>query len=171
MMPTNGGVQPLGGARRLTLRYDTLSYALETPDGETVTLAGYRRGAGCPISVEIEVESAWAEWSEDSPSGQQQAELTTHRYLAATMRAERLLRRNLLLAVLPGLEQKAADMLAVDQGPWESILVELGWWQPAEEARPAGEAAAGGPGPSTGSPASPDSSAPTTGSRSRTRRR
>lgn len=156
-MPGPNGVALIGGARRLRVTYETKTYQIETPDGETVALAGYVRGAGCPISVEIEVEGAWAEWSEDSPTNDDHASLTAHRYLAKTNRAERLLRRNLLCAVIPGLATEAADVLAADAGPWEAVLVELGWWQPAEQPSE-GEAAAGDSSPSTGSPASPDSS-------------
>jgi len=153
------------GARRLRVSYDTLTYAVEGTDGATTSLAGYRRGPGCPISVEIEVEGAYAEYSEDRPPADAETEMTTERYVAASMRAARLLRRNLLLAVVPGLDRAAADLFASDGGPWESILVELDWWA-APEAVPEGEAAAGDPSPSSGSPASPDSSAATTGSRS-----
>jgi hypothetical protein len=155
------------GPRRLRVTYDTLTYTVAAPDGETAALAGYRRGAGCPISVEIEVEGAYAEYSEDRPSDEDQASMTTERYVAIAMRAARLLRRNLLCAVLPGLDRQVADVLAADGGPWESILVELDWWD-APGATTKGEVHAGVQSPSTGSPASPDSSAPTTGSRSRT---
>lgn len=170
-MASPNGIAMLGAPRRLRVTHDTLTYTVETPDGETVSLAGYKRGPGCPISVEIEVEGAWAEWSEDTPTADERSSLTPHRYLAKTMRAERMLRRNLLLAALPGLDQTVADVLSNDGGPWESILVDLGWWQPTEATPDEGEAQAADPSPSTGSAASPDSSAPTTGSRSRTSRR
>jgi len=165
-MASPNGVTTLG-ARRLRVTYDTITYTVETPDGETVALAGYKRGTGCPISVEIEIEGAWAEWSEDSPSAEQRETATPHRYMAAMMRAERLLRRNLLCAALPGLEQAAADVLAADGGPWEGILAELGWWQQTE-ATAEGEAEAGAVTASTGEPASPASS-PSTRARTRSR--
>lgn len=155
-MASPNGVTALG-ARRLRVTYDTITYTVETPDGETVTLAGYTRGSGCPISVEIDVEGAWAEWSEDTASEDDRATLTSHRYLAKTMRAERMLRRNLLCAVVPGLAQAAADVLSNDGGPWEDVLTELGWWQKTEPA-PAGEAVAGDSTPPTGEPDSPASS-------------
>lgn len=170
-MSDQNGTALLPLARRpLRVVSETITYPIETDDGETVTLAGYRRGPGCPITIEIEVEGAWAEWSEDSPTDEDRAALTSHRYLAKTMRAERLLRRNLLCAVIPGLDQRVADVVAADGGPWEGILAELGWWQKAGDSAE-GEAGAGDSSPPIGSPASPDSSAPTTASRSRTRRR
>jgi hypothetical protein len=162
---------PNGLSAVLRIRSDTTTYPVEDADGETTLLAGYHKGASCPISVEIEVEEAWAEWSEDTPSDDERPSLTPHRFLAKTMRAERLLRRNLLCAAIPGLERGAADVAASDGGPWERILVELGWWQATGEAAPEGEAAAGDSDGSTGSPASPDSSEPTTASRSRTAKR
>lgn len=164
------GAALLGASRRLRVTYETKTYAVELSEDETVTLAGYVRGAGCPISVEIEVEGAWAEWSEDSPTDEERATLTPHRYVAKTMRAERLLRRNLLVACIPGMAQETADVLAADSGPWESILVELGWWQKSEPASE-GEATAGDSSLPTGSPASVESSPPTTASRSRTSKR
>lgn len=171
-MVSPNGVVPLRGARSLRVVYDTFTYALELPDGETVSLAGYRRGPGCPISVEIEVEGAWAEWSEESPTDEERGDpnadppvpgtLTGHRYIAKLMRAERLLRRNLLCAVLPGLSPEMADVLAADAGPWEDILVELGWWSRSTEQAAEGEVLAGGQTESpTGAPASPASASPT----------
>jgi hypothetical protein len=168
LMASPNGVTLLGASRRLRVTYDTITYTVETPDGETVSLAGYKRGAGCPISVEIEVEGAWAEWSEDTPTDTDRTALTPHRYLAKTMRAERMLRRNLLLAAVPGLDHAAADVLSNDGGAWEPILIELGWWTTTTEASTEGEAVAADPSPSTGSAASPDFSPPSTASRSRT---
>lgn len=169
MAGPNGTAWP-GAPRVLRITYDTKTYALETPDGETTTLAGYKKGTGCPISVEIETEAAWATWSEDSPTDEDRATLTTHRYLAKTMRAERMLRRDLLCAVIPGLQREAADVLAGDAGPWETILSELGWWA-TTEADDTGEAAAGDSSLPTGSEESPASSPPTMASRSRTSKR
>lgn len=166
-MPGPNGSQ----SRVLRISSETISYPVEAADGETTMLNGYVKGAGCPISVEIEVENAWAEWSEDSPSDDARATMTPQRYLAAAMRAERLIRRNLLCAVIPGLDRASADVLASDGGPWEQLLVELGWWTARAEAPPEGEAGAGDPIPSTGSPASPGSSERTTASRSRTAKR
>lgn len=164
------GVALLGAGRRLRVSYETITYTVETPDGETVSLAGYVKGAGCPIGVEIDVEGAWAEWSEDVPTDEDRAALTSRRYFAKMMRAERMLRRNLLCAVIPGLSKETAELLAVDDGPWEGILAELGWWQKTEqpEETAEGEAAAGEPTPSTGDTDSPASSPPT---RARTRSR
>jgi hypothetical protein len=163
-------------SRRLRVTYDTLTYTVELGSGETVALAGYRRGTASPISVEIEVEGAWAEWSEETPSDDERAALTEHRYLAKRLRADRLLRQNLLCAVLVDeqgkpLSKEIAAVLASDAGPWESVLVDLGWWTVIREATTTGEANAGEPALSTGSPALPDSSARTTDSRSRTVKR
>lgn len=158
-MSSPNGVALLG-ARRLRVAYETKTYIVEAPDGETVSLAGYVRGPGCPISVEIGVEDAWAEWSEDVPSREDQEAMTNHRILARTNRAWRMLRSTMLCAVIPGLPKPAADLLAIDDGPWEGVLVELGWWAKAEptEQIPEGEAEAGDSSLSTGSPASADSS-------------
>lgn len=167
------GTALLGAGRLLRVKYDTLTYTVETPDGETVALNGYKRGAGCPVEIEIEFDAAWAEWSESIPTDDERAAFTSRRYMSKMMAAERNLRRNLLEAVIPGLTREAAAVLAGDDGPWQDILVELGWWermepQAQEDGDVEGEAVAGDPSLSTGSPASPDSSPPTTASRSRT---
>jgi hypothetical protein len=72
--------------------------------------------------------------------------------------------------VIPGLRQEAAAVLASDEGPWETILNELGWWG-VVEADDTGEADAGDSSLPTGSEESPASSPPTTASRSRTSKR
>lgn len=165
------GVRALPVERELLrVTPDTITYPIERDDGETVALKGYRRGPGCPISVAIEIEEAWADWEDERPTEDDRTTLRAHRYLARLNRAERLLRRGLLQAAIPGLEDTDANILAADDGQWQAILVELGWWQamPADDGAEADDGPESGAEASvpTGEPASADSSAsmaPTTG--------
>jgi hypothetical protein len=57
-------------------------------------------------------------------------------------RAERLLRRDLLCATIPGLTTDQAGVLAADDGEWKALLVDLGWWLADEAAAEEDEDAA-----------------------------
>lgn len=152
---------------------DTIPYTFERADGSTLSLDGYKKGPACPLTVAIEVDEALAAVDENEPTDEDRAALSPRRYLAKLMYAERVLRREMLQAVIPGLATEDANLLAADGGPWQDILIELGWRRPDAEATPtdadedddAGEAPAGA---ETGPDASPASSPPT---RARTRAR
>jgi hypothetical protein len=98
--------------------------------------------------------------------------LSPRRYLANLMYAERVLRREMLQAVIPGLAIEDANLLCADGGPWQAILVELGWRRPDAETidaedgtDDAGEAPAG----ATTGPADSPASSPRTRARTRSR--
>lgn len=176
-MSGKNGVTALPSARKpLVLRSETLTYTIERDDGETVALAGYKKGPGCPLPILIEVDEALATVSENEPTAEEAGSagdptadppipptpgtISPQRYYARLMYAERTLRRMMLQAVIPGLTIEDANVLASDEGPWKEILIELGWRQPdevlaAQEEAPDPEA----PGlvVSTGQPESPAS--------------
>jgi hypothetical protein len=132
-MPGRNGLAALPGARRpIKLVAETITYTFELADGETVALAGYRKGPSCPVTVLIAVDDALATLSENEPAAESRDTFTSSRYLASLNYAERTLRREMLMAVLPGLSPEAANILAADGGAWKEILVELGWRQSDE---------------------------------------
>lgn len=147
------------GMRILFVVPQTITYTVERADGETVALAGYCKGPTCPVPVAIEVERAWAEWEAASPTAQDAAAMKPHAYLSAMNAAERMLRRDILAAVIPGLDMDAANVLAADEGEWETILSELGWWTVAAAAEDDADPEATAPAASapTGAASSPDS--------------
>lgn len=178
LMAGRNGVALLPGAhRRLSLRSETITYELEDEGGEVVTLAGYKKGPGCPISILIAVDDALAELAENEPTDEERPTFTTNddgteitvpgtlpirRYLAKAQTAERTLRREMLQAVIPGLTTAQANVIASDDGPWKDILVELGWRMPDDvPAEDAGEGEVVGLAASTGQPDSPDFVSPT----------
>lgn len=139
----------------------TITYTVEGEDGETVALAGYCKGPSCPVPVAIEIEAAWAAWEEAQPDEDKRVSMKPHAYLAAMNAAERILRRDLLQAAIPGLDADRANVLAADEGAWEAILGELGWWAIAEASDdPEAPAPAGDTAP-TGAPSSQDVLPPT----------
>lgn len=146
-------------ASRTPLRVVPESRTLTIDTGEeTLELAAYPKGPACPITVLIAEQEAYAEWNDATPTDEERAHLTPRRYAARVMRAEYQWRRDLLMAVVPGLSEEQAGVLASDDGPWRDILVELGWL----EALPAAEddadpEAQGGADTSAGPTASPDS--------------
>lgn len=148
----------------IKLAPETITYTFERPDGELVSLAGYKKGPGCPVSVAIEVDEALATVEENEPNAEDEQALAPRRYLARLLYAERTLRREMLQAVIPGLTSEDANLLASDGGPWQDILVELGWRQPnAESIAADGDDDAGeaGAGASIGPDGSPASASPT----------
>lgn len=155
----------------------TISYPFEI-NGETVILDGYMK-AGCPIDVAIAYDEALVESEAEQPTAAERGSpgdptadppvpptpgtISVQAYYTKLMRAERMLRRALLCAVIPGLaannDFRAANVLAADDGPYEQILVELGWW--TRVTAPADEGVgpeAGGEAVTSGDAASPDSS-------------
>ena len=167
MSGRNGLAVLPGRARVLHVVPKTITYTVERADGETVALAGYCKGPSCPVPVAIEVERAWAEWEAAQPDANASASMKPHAYLAAINAAERMLRRELLIAAIPGLDMDAANVLAADDGEWESILAELGWWTAAAaegDADP--EATAPAASAPTGAASSPDLQPPTQASMS-----
>lgn len=125
--------------RRIKAVPDFKKYEFEFPergDPEKTfiqNLVGYVRGPGCPVPIMIETEQAWAIWEEGRPSEAELRDASLSK-MAEVVAAERVLRRELLCAVLPGLEPDEANYLCNDDGPWREILSELGWWSSPTEA-------------------------------------
>jgi len=132
MANRNGPATLPGKARVLHVLPKTITYTVDS-DAETLALAGYIKGPSCPVPVSIEIERAWAEWEAGQPSVEERDAMNPHAYLATMNAAERILRRDLLMAAIPGLDADQANVLAADGGEWESILGELGWWGVAED--------------------------------------
>lgn len=178
------GVATLPSAhRKIVLKADTITYTFERPDGETVSLAGYKKGPGCPIPILIAVDEAIASMRENEPTDEETGTagdpfasppipptpgtLSPRRYLAKLNYAERTGRREMLQAVIPGLGVEDANLLGADGGPWKEILIELGWRETDEAMAArileadADPEALGEASPSTGPTASPDSASAT----------
>jgi hypothetical protein len=98
----------------------------DRPETVVRTFKAYVKGDRCPVWVEIEAQSAWEDWRQASYSGIGEDGSPTYEY---NYRAERVLRRDLLRAVIEGLDQQEADVLGADGGPWDLILEKLGWYQ------------------------------------------
>lgn len=131
---------PLSGRRRLHAVPQTREYEIER-GGEVVVLNGYIQGPSCPISVAIEVQAAEDDYVMATGSLLQAIKLpdgTTQQRLRPGTRTVDLTapamrrRQAMLCAVIRGLAEEEANVLAADGGEWEPILVELGWWKPAE---------------------------------------
>lgn len=128
-MSGRNGLAVVPGAQRiLHVVPRTTTYAVERADGETVMLAGYHKGPTCPVPVNIEVDRVWAEWEAGQPTEDERESMHSRAMLAKINMVARVLHRDLLVAVIPGLEHDEANVLAADGGQWESILGELGWW-------------------------------------------
>lgn len=86
-------------------------------DGETVVLRGYVSGRRCPARVKAEAARAVRDNPSTGPDGFDFGGHLTQL-------------RELLLAVVEGLEDDEADLLAGDDGPTgaTAILGLLGWW-------------------------------------------
>jgi len=163
MAGRNGAAALPGMPRILRVVPQTTTYTVERPDGETVALAGYHKGPTCPIPVAIEVDAAYETWESAQPTPEERQKLKPRAFLALANRTELVFRRDLLCAVIPGLEMDAANALCCDGGQYEQILTELGWLDaPAaadeDTADPEAPAPADAP---TGAPSSPDSTLPT----------
>lgn len=119
---------------------------------------------------QIDAEAAWDAWraavyvpntegvtETDPETGEVTTPETIYRDNPA---AEVALRRDMLLAVVKGLEEQDAYVMARDGGDWFPILQDLGWWgTPTEEASGDPEAVGEAADP-TGSASSPDSTVP-----------
>lgn len=184
----------LGARRRVNARPKTIEFEVETVNDGVQVLKGYCRGRAdgygpCPTNVTIEVSAAFDVWREKAyrPATDKERRAWDDHVAACAERGEapgespiddeglifdvsqeaRLtLHRDLLLAVMPGLDQQTASVLAGEDGDWEAILTDLGWFSPTptdavEAAGPEGEGEA--PSPPTGASSSP-ASAPSTAS-------
>ena len=124
------------GRRKLVLASRYILYELETEDGEKATLKGYCDGPGLPVPVAIALDEAWADWEDARKPYVEAIEakaLTDSRALATSNRIERIFRRDMLQAAIPGLSEDMANILASDNGGWNEMLREMGHWKTAPE--------------------------------------
>jgi hypothetical protein len=110
----------------------------DDPDTVVVELKAWPKGERCPSWVAVQVavvhdaytDAVQAEAQRQAESGARGPSVHGMMDAIATMRKE------LLCAVIEGLEEHEASLLVEDGGPWETILTNLNWWhvrQPDEE--------------------------------------
>lgn len=129
-MPQPNGILelPTGAPKRLLkTRPRTREYEVERDDGPA-TLTGYYSGDACPIWVTIEVQSAVDEYT-SAGSAIDRGSTRLADWIGPAMRQ----RKAILCAVIRGLTEEEADVMAADGGDWQDVLVELGWWTVAAE--------------------------------------
>lgn len=98
----------------------------------TEIFIGYEKGGSTPTTVQVEVDKVDTEYSQNLPTDEEQKTLTPFELGDKWRRLNMLLRRNLLLAVIRGLDVDDASNLATDKpdgslGDGHKILVMLGW--------------------------------------------
>lgn len=107
-----------------------------TPPTITQIYVGYSKGAGCPVPVQIEVDGIETEYEAQIPTPEERGEnssLSINELVDKWRRANFLLRRNLLLAVIKNLDPDDANVLANEAGGGREILIKLGWVSAPEE--------------------------------------
>lgn len=184
-MSTKNGVAegPPLGRRRVVAIPKTMVFEIDVirrGKPTTIEVTGYVKGA-CKVWVEAQVQAAWDEWEDASyvdnvdqievdaldPETNAVAKTTPARIFKRSRRAEAMLRRDMLLAVVEGLEEQDADLLAQEDGGWLDILRDLGWWRKASAEEATGDPEAVGEADApTGTPSSPTpaiTTGPTTG--------
>lgn len=93
----------------------------------TKIFVGYEKGSGTPVPVQIEVDQIETEYIENLPTDEESKTLSASQYADKWRRVNMLLRRNLLLAVIRGLDPDSANMLAHEDAQGREILERLGW--------------------------------------------
>jgi hypothetical protein len=122
------------------------------------------------VWIDVQMQTAYQEFEaatfveETVADPSDPSKMATIRRYRANPEAQARYHRECLMAALKGLEERDADVLCAENGPWKEILEKLGYWHPATEDMPDPEAT-GEAGPTTApsSPASPSSTVPTTG--------
>ena len=100
---------------------------------KTQILIGYEKGPGCPATIVMEVDGIETEYETLLPNREElgteetPGTLTTNEYYDKLRRANMLLRRNLLLAVIRGLDLESANVLANEDAQGNTMLIQLGW--------------------------------------------
>ena len=89
-------------------------------DGQVVTLRGYVNGPRCPGRVKAECAAIARRYRETATDESGAPAFSFEAYLVQL--------RDLLLAVVPGLEDGEADVLAGDQDDALAVLRALDWW-------------------------------------------
>lgn len=101
----------------------------------TEIFIGYEKGGSTPTTVQIEVDKIDTEYTQNLPTEEDQATMTQFELGDKWRRVNILLRRNLLLAVIRGLDVDDASNMATDKpdgslGDGHKILIMLGWLEP-----------------------------------------
>jgi hypothetical protein len=94
-------------------------------DGEAVVLQGFVGNRRCPLDVRAEVDAAWKVWAAATGAGTKAYEFNAvswSRYC-----------RDAMLAIVPGLDYRHAEIIAGDGELVTSLLRYLEWWQEPEE--------------------------------------
>lgn len=113
-------------------------------NGEVVELQGHVDGRRCPVSVKAQVSQAYGRYRERMQSGD----------AAQQGGASLLLDRDILFAVIPGIELGEADLLAGDGELTNRVLHQLQWLKDDAEGEASGEET------TTTSPSTTDTSSP-----------
>lgn len=94
----------------------------------------YIKGPGTPVPVQIEVDNIETEYAAEVPTEEDYNTLSANQYSDKWRRCNMLLRRNLLLAIVRGLDPDSANILAhEDNKDGRELLVRGGWIAPRPE--------------------------------------
>lgn len=159
---------------------ETVEYDIVLRDDTTITVKGYKKN-GAPLDIVIAYDRAIRDNAAEAPTAEERGDpgdptadpprppkpgtLSRDALIDKTVHHDRLLRRDMLKAVIPELaSMEYADevnVLASDDGPIGEIMIDLGWWRGREEVEDDGgpEVPASRP---IGPDGSPDSSPSTT---------
>lgn len=97
------------------------------PPTVTKIFIAYAKGPGTPVPVQIEVDKLTSEYVRQAPTEQDRIEMDALDYYDKANRSAMLFRRNLLLAVVRGLDPDDANVLAHDENAGRLILERLGY--------------------------------------------
>lgn len=88
----------------------------------------YCKGPGTPVPIQIEIDRIETEYEEALPTTEEATTLSAFQYVDKHSRVDMLLRRNLLLAVVKGLDSDSANVLAQKiDGDGHELLRRAGW--------------------------------------------
>lgn len=87
----------------------------------------YAKGPGCPVPVQIEIDQIETDYIAACPTEEDEKTLTMNQIADKYRRANLLLRRNLLLATVKGLDIDSANAMCADGAGGREILVSRGW--------------------------------------------
>lgn len=137
--PNGAGELPSGAPKRLLRTRPRTREYIVNRDGEDVTLTGYYAGDACPIWVAIEVQAANDDYVAATasllqelrlPDGTIQRRMKPGTRVGAVTAPSMRQRQAILCAVMRGLTEEEAAVMAADGGDWQDVLIELGWHDP-----------------------------------------
>lgn len=99
----------------------------------TKVFVAYSKGPGTPVPVQIEIDQIITEYLGLVPTDTDKETLSDNQYYDKSNRANMLFRRNMLLAVVRGMDEDSANVLAHDSGAGRVILERLGYLRPEED--------------------------------------